>query len=52
MTVLLISAELDEILEMSDRVGVMVKGRLVGVAPRGEASREKLGRLMLGLSDA
>ncbi|NJN99007.1 MAG: hypothetical protein HC875_35380 [Anaerolineales bacterium] len=52
MTVLLISSELDEILEVSDRVGVMVKGRLVGVIPRSEASREKLGRLMLGLSDA
>ncbi len=52
MTVLLISSDLDEILEVSNRVGVMVKGRLVGVFPRGEANGEKLGRLMLGLSDA
>lgn len=52
MAVLLISSELDEILEVSDRIGVMVKGRLVGVVSRGEASLEKLGRLMLGLPDA
>ncbi|MBA3413724.1 MAG: ATP-binding cassette domain-containing protein, partial [Chloroflexia bacterium] len=46
--VLLISSELDEILEVSDRIGVMFDGRLVGVFPRSAADREAIGRLMLG----
>ena len=46
--ILLISSELDEILDVSDRIGVMYDGRLVGVFPRSEADREAIGRLMLG----
>jgi len=46
--ILLISSELDEILDVSDRIGVMYGGRLVGVVDRAEADREAIGRLMLG----
>ena len=45
--VVLISADLDEILELSDRVAVMVRGRLIPVPP-GERSRAGIGELMLG----
>jgi simple sugar transport system ATP-binding protein len=44
--VLLVSAELDEILTLSDRIGVLYRGRLVGVFDRREATRERLGYLM------
>jgi simple sugar transport system ATP-binding protein len=46
--VVLIASELDELLEISDRVGVMYDGRLVAVMPRAEADPETLGHLMLG----
>jgi ABC-type uncharacterized transport system ATPase subunit len=46
--VLLISSELDELMEISDRIGVMYNGRLVAVMPRAEANLELLGDLMLG----
>ena len=44
--VLLVSAELDEIFTLSDRIGVLFRGRLVGDFPRDEASRETVGYLM------
>ena len=46
--VVLISSELDELLEISDRIGVMYNGELVAVMPRGGVSLEALGNLMLG----
>ena len=46
--VLLVSAELDEVLALADRVGVMYRGRLVALLPRAEATRERLGLLMAG----
>jgi ABC-type uncharacterized transport system ATPase subunit len=46
--ILLISAELDEILALADRIGVLYRGRLVAVLPRAEATRERLGLLMAG----
>lgn len=45
--VVLISSELDEILDISDRIGVLFNGRLVAVFPRAEADVETIGRLML-----
>jgi simple sugar transport system ATP-binding protein len=47
--VLLISSELDEIMEISDRIGVMYNGRLLDVIRRDEADVETIGRLMLGV---
>ena len=44
--VLLISADLDEILELSDRIAVMYRGRLVATFAAAEAQREKIGLLM------
>jgi simple sugar transport system ATP-binding protein len=46
VAVLLISAELDEVLDLSDRVLVMFRGRVVGTFPAAEAQREKVGLLM------
>ena len=46
--VVLISSELDELMEVSDRIGVMYNGQLVAVMPRAEAELELLGDLMLG----
>jgi simple sugar transport system ATP-binding protein len=44
--VLLISAELDEILEMSDRIAVMYRGRLVAFLDGPTADRNEVGLLM------
>ena len=46
--VLLVSAELDEILSLADRVAVMFEGRIVKILPIAEATRERLGLLMAG----
>ena len=44
--VLLVSAELDEVLDLSDRILVMYRGRVVGSFSAAEAQREKVGLLM------
>ena len=44
--VLLVSAELDEILEMSDRIAVMYRGRIVDIVDGPTADREGVGLLM------
>ena len=46
--ILLVSAELSEILALSDRVAVMYGGRIVAIVPRAEASESSLGPLMTG----
>ena len=46
--VLLVSAELREILSLSDRIAVMYGGRVVAVMPRSEASEGVLGPYMTG----
>ncbi len=46
-SILLISSSLEEILALSDRVAVMVKGRFVSVLSREDVSKEKIGALML-----
>ncbi|PTQ55913.1 MAG: Unspecified monosaccharide ABC transport system, ATP-binding protein [Candidatus Carbobacillus altaicus] len=46
--VLLISFELDEILALSDRIGVMYEGRLVGEVLPHQTSEEALGLMMAG----
>ncbi len=44
--VLLVSAELDEVLEMSDRIGVMYAGRIVAVLDGRTADKNEVGLLM------
>ena len=44
--VLLISAELDEILELSDRIGIMYRGEIVAVVDARKADKEEIGLLM------
>ncbi len=44
--ILLVSAELDEVLELSDRVAVMYRGRLVATFAADEVERERVGLLM------
>jgi general nucleoside transport system ATP-binding protein len=46
--VLLISAELDEILSLSDRIAVMYRGQIVVVVDARQADREQLGLWMAG----
>jgi simple sugar transport system ATP-binding protein len=46
--VLLVSAELREVLTLSDRIAVMYGGRFVAMFPRSEASEETIGRFMTG----
>lgn len=45
--VLLISSELDEILEISDRIGVIYNGEIVETFDRAQIDIETIGRLML-----
>ena len=49
--VLLVSAELDEILSLSDRVAVMSDGKIVAVLDAKGADRAYIGRLMAGLHE-
>ena len=46
--VLLVSADLAEVLALADRVGVMYGGRLVALLPRAACTPELLGRFMTG----
>lgn len=48
IAVLLVSAELDEVLGLADRVAVMFDGRIVKTLPIEEATRERVGLLMAG----
>lgn len=46
--VLLVSTELSEIFELSDRIAVIYKGSLMGIYRNGELTTEQLGLLMAG----
>jgi simple sugar transport system ATP-binding protein len=50
--VLLVSAELDEILAVADRILVMHGGRIVGDLSRSAASEQTIGLMMAGVSEA
>ncbi len=50
--VVVISTDLDEVLRLGDRVGVLYGGRLRGPVSRAQAPRERIGRLMAGLPDS
>ena len=46
--VVLVSTELDEILALADRIGVIYEGQILGEMDRSEATYERLGMLMAG----
>jgi simple sugar transport system ATP-binding protein len=46
--ILLVSEDLDEILELADRVAVMSEGKIAYVAPIAETDRQTIGRHMAG----
>ncbi len=46
--VLVVSAELDEVLALADRVAVMYEGRFVGILEGDEIDRNRIGQLMAG----
>ena len=48
--ILLISADLEEVLALSDRVAVMYEGRFTAILPRAEATTERVGLLMAGIA--
>ncbi len=51
MAVLLISEDLDEILMISDRIGVIYEGKITGIVNAKDADVHKLGLLMAGATD-
>lgn len=51
VAVLLVSAELDEIMSLSDRIAVMYRGEIVATIDRKDATREGLGLLMAGVHE-
>jgi len=48
--ILLVSADLDEVLALSDRVAIMYEGRFMTVAAPSELDREQIGLLMGGVA--
>lgn len=50
--VLLISAELDEIMSLADRIAVMFHGEIVAIVEAGKVTKEQLGLMMTGTSAA
>ena len=49
--IVLISEELEELFEISDRIAVLAQGRLSAAEPRGATSAESVGMKMSGLFD-
>lgn len=49
--VLLVSTELDEIMELSDRIAVMYRGEIIKILDASEATKERVGLLMAGVQE-
>jgi simple sugar transport system ATP-binding protein len=49
--ILLVSADLDEVLALSDRVAIMYEGRFMSVCAPSDLTREKVGMLMGGVAE-
>ncbi len=47
-SVLLISEDLDEVIQLSDRIAVLYEGEIVGTVPSAQANRAQLGLMMAG----
>jgi ABC-type uncharacterized transport system ATPase subunit len=50
VAVLLVSAELDEIMGLADRIAVMFKGKFTAVVDADDVSKEQVGLMMAGSS--
>ncbi|NLO33892.1 MAG: ABC transporter ATP-binding protein [Candidatus Hydrogenedentes bacterium] len=48
---LLVSTELDEVMELSDRIMVMYEGQIMAIFSQQEADRERIGMLMAGVKE-
>jgi simple sugar transport system ATP-binding protein len=48
--VMLVSPELDEILQLSDRIAVMYRGKIITIVDAGDVTKEELGLWMAGVS--
>jgi simple sugar transport system ATP-binding protein len=48
--VLLVSTELDEIMQLSDRIAVLYRGKIIAIVDAKNATKEQLGLLMAGIS--
>jgi len=49
---LVVSTDLDELLEISDRIAVLSRGQLIGVVANGPGAAEEVGRLLVGEEQA
>jgi ABC-type uncharacterized transport system ATPase subunit len=49
--ILLISAELEELMNLADRIAVMFEGRIVGILNAAAVTTQKLGLMISGLSE-
>lgn len=47
--VLLVSPELDEVMELSDRIAVMYRGKITAILPADQVTKEQVGLLMAGV---
>ncbi len=47
--VLLVSPELDEVMELSDRIAVMFRGKILAIVPAQKATKKAIGLLMAGI---
>jgi simple sugar transport system ATP-binding protein len=47
--VLLVSPELDEIMQLSDRIAVMYRGKITAIIDAAETTKEEIGLLMAGV---
>jgi len=52
VAVIVISTDLDELFEISDRIGVMFQGHMAGVVENDDAAADKIRRLMTGAAAA
>ena len=50
--ILLVSTELDEVLELSDRIAVMFNGEIIAIVDAEGATKEQIGLLMAGVVEA
>ena len=47
--ILLVSTELDEVMQLSDRIAVMFRGEIISIVDADIATREEIGLLMTGI---